>query len=431
MNTRGLRNYPLLLAGQFLGAFGDNAILAVILGQLTTLQRSGEISEEVLRGRGALYTSLLFVPYVLLAPLAGYLNDRFAKTTWLVGGNAIKVLGTAICGLSIWHGYAWQAPGYLVVGIGACFYGPAKYGILPEILPAERLVKANGTVELLTLLAIITGAIGGSVMIDRLSVPACYAVLMAVFGAGLLLNLGMQATPCTPSVRLGASVGEFLRHTMDLASHRRVGRVLLGTALFWVCGAAMKINFQAWGLGVLGLRNNTEVSLLGLWLSVGVMAGSILAGQWHRVGDLRRTRSYGVLLVATLVAVGLVEFVPTLRAGVAAAGITWFPWVIALLAGAGAAAGLFLIPLNAALQAETPPDRMGKTIAVQNLCDNVGMLLAGGLVGLCVHAGEWFSLPVSAGQFFFVLAGLVGLSLMALRIPARAGDDREPFQSRS
>ena len=77
MNIRGRRNYPLLLAGQFLGAFGDNAILAVILGQLTTLQRTGAITEEVLRGRGALYTSLLFVPYVLLAPMAGFLNDRF------------------------------------------------------------------------------------------------------------------------------------------------------------------------------------------------------------------------------------------------------------------------------------------------------------------------------------------------------------------
>ena len=88
-----------------------------------------------------------------LAPLAGYLNDRYAKTTWLVGGNAVKLLGTMVCGLSIWLGYEWQIPGYLIVGVGSCLYGPAKYGILPEILASDRLVKANGTVELLTLLA--------------------------------------------------------------------------------------------------------------------------------------------------------------------------------------------------------------------------------------------------------------------------------------
>ena len=80
---------------------------------------------------------------------------------------------------------------------------------------------------------------------------------------------------------------------------------------------------------------------------------------------------------------------------------------------------MFLIPLNAALQAETEPTRMGKTIAVQNLCDNVGMLLAGGLVAACVHAGDWFRTPVSAGGVFLVLAALVGLALIALRIPVQ------------
>lgn len=419
MSDQGRRNYPLLLAGQFLGAFGDNAILAVIVGQLTLLKNAGAITDEVLRGRGALYTSLLFVPYVLLAPLAGYLNDRFSKTTWLVGGNAIKVLGTAICGLSVWHGYGWQAPGYLVVGVGSCFYGPAKYGILPEILPAERLVKANGTVELLTLLAIITGAIGGSVMVDRLPVAACYGLLLAIFGGGWLLNLAMDRTPSGPGVRLGASVAEFGVHAGALLGDGRMARVLLGTALFWVCGAAMKINFQAWGLGVLGLRNNTQVSLLGLWLSVGVMVGSVLAGMWHRVGDLSRTRRYGALLVAALVAMGLVEFVGPLRASIWAHGVPWFPWVMVLLVGAGVAAGLFLIPLNAALQAETDPARLGKTIAVQNLCDNVGMLLAGGLVAVCVRSGDWLGMPVSAGQFFFVLAALVGLALAGLGLRGR------------
>ena len=157
------RNYPLLLAGQFLGAFGDNAILAVIVGQLVYLQKAGAITTAELRTSNTIYTSLLFVPYVLLAPLAGYLNDRYAKTAWLTGGNALKLLGTGLCALSVSHGAVWQGIGYLMVGVGACFYGPAKYGILPEILPRERLVKANGMVELLTLGAILGGAIGGSV----------------------------------------------------------------------------------------------------------------------------------------------------------------------------------------------------------------------------------------------------------------------------
>ncbi len=406
------RNYPLLLLSQFLSAFGDNAILAVIVGQLTVMKKQGLISEQLLRERSALYTLLLFIPYVLLAPLAGYLNDRYAKTTWLLGGNLIKLAGTVVCGLSIWQGYIWQAPGYIIVGIGSCFYGPAKYGILPEILPRERLVKANGTVELLTLLAIITGAVAGAFMADRLPLTACYAVLLGIFGASLALNAFMTRTAANPATNLKRSVGEFFGHTRDLLIAPRLGKVLIGTALFWVCGAAMKINFQAWGLGVLQLPNNLQVSLLGLWLSVGVMAGSMLAGQLHTVGDLRQTRKYGFALSGALLLLWSVEPLAFWRQWVVQAGeMRLLPAVIGLLIVTGFIAGLFLIPLNAALQAESDPAKLGKTIAVQNLCDNVGMLLAGGIVLGCTKTG------LSAGQVFAAIAFMVVGVVLWLRIP--------------
>lgn len=416
------RNYPLLLASQFLGALGDNAILAVIVGQLTLLQKAGQLGMDDLRTRSALYTSLLFIPYVLLAPLAGYLNDRYAKTSWLLGGNLLKLLGTAVCGLSVWYGYGWQALGYLIVGIGSTMYGPAKYGILPEILPRERLVKANGLVELLTLLAILLGAIAGSVIVDRLPVSACYGILLAIFGASMLLNLLMARTPSDPTTRLSHSITEFLAHFGSLLRAPRLGRILIGTALFWVCGAAMKINFQAWGLDVLHLPDNTQIALLGLWLSVGVMIGSVLAGMWYRVGDLRHTRFYGFCLAGLLGLIFLIgpldlvhlgrHVVETTGSnGVRSVALVVLPAVMAILVGAGMAAGLFLIPLNAALQSESDPQKLGKTIAVQNFCDNVGMILAGLIVLGCTQVG------LSASQVFIVLAVIVTVVVAWLRIP--------------
>jgi len=410
------RNYPLLLAGQFLGAFGDNAILAVIVGQLVYLQKSGAITTAELRTNNTIYTSLLFVPYVLLAPLAGYLNDRYAKTAWLTGGNALKLLGTGLCALSVSHGAAWQGIGYLVVGVGACFYGPAKYGILPEILPRERLVKANGLVELLTLVAILGGAIAGSVLADVFKdrVLVSYGVLGAIFGAALVCNLGMAPTPHKPDVRLGRSVGEFTGHLRDLLRDSRLGRVLIGTALFWVCGAAMKINFQPWGLEVLQLPDNTQIALLGLWLSVGVMGGSILAGQLHAVGDLRRTRAYGFALAGMLALLFTVQAFGFWRTPVVQLGpLLLVVPVVLLLVAAGVAAGLFLIPLNAALQAESDPARLGKTIAVQNLGDNLGMLLAGVYVFAGVQGG------ISSSGIFLGLAAGVSVVVAWMRFTPR------------
>jgi LPLT family lysophospholipid transporter-like MFS transporter len=401
------RNYPLLLAGQFLGAFGDNAILAVIVGQLVYLQKAGAITTAELRTSNTIYTSLLFVPYVLLAPLAGYLNDRYAKTAWLTGGNALKLLGTGLCALSVSHGDMWQGIGYLMVGVGACFYGPAKYGILPEILPRERLVKANGLVELLTLVAILGGAIVGSVLADVFKdrVLVSYGVLGGIFAAALVCNLCMTPTPHKPDVRLGRSVGEFTGHLRDLLRDARLGRVLIGTALFWVCGAAMKINFQPWGLEVLNLPDNTQIALLGLWLSVGVMGGSILAGQLHAIGDLRRTRVYGFALAGTLALLFTVQAFGFWRTPVVQLGpLLLVVPVVLLLVAAGVAAGLFLIPLNAALQAESDPARLGKTIAVQNLGDNLGMLLAGAYVFAGVQGGI-----SSSGIFLGLAVGVIAV----------------------
>jgi LPLT family lysophospholipid transporter-like MFS transporter len=415
------RNYPLLLSGQFLGAFGDNAILAVIVGQLTYLQKAGAITAAELRTNNTLYTSLLFLPYVLLAPLAGYLNDRYAKTTWLTGGNALKLAGTGLCALSVWFGPAWQGLGYLLVGVGACFYGPAKYGILPEILPRERLVKANGMVELLTLVAILGGAIAGSVLADVFKdrVLVSYGVLALIFGAALLCNSLMTPTPANPTVQLGRSVSEFGGHLRDLFRSPRLGRVLIGTALFWVCGAAMKINFQPWGLEVLNLPDNTQIALLGLWLSVGVMAGSLLAGQLHRVGDLRGTQRYGFALAGLLALLWSVESFGFWRSPVVALGpLHLVVPVVVLLVVAGLAAGLFLIPLNAALQAESHPDKLGKTIAVQNLFDNLGMLFAGVFVFASVKAG------LSASGVFLGLAVITAALVGWLRLPARPAPDR-------
>ncbi len=402
------RNYPLLLAGQFLGAFGDNAILAVIVGQLTYLAKAGAITEAQLRTSNTLYTSLLFVPYVLLAPLAGWLNDRYAKTTWLTGGNALKVLGTALCALSVWFGPTWQGLGYFVVGIGACVYGPAKYGILPEILPRERLVKANGTVELLTLVAILGGAIAGSVLADVFKdrVLISFSVVGGIFLAALLFNAFMTPTAGKPHVRLASSVGEFTHHLRDLMHSPRLSRVLIGTALFWVCGAAMKINFQPWGLEVLHLPDNTQIALLGLWLSIGVMGGSLLAGQLHQVGDLRRTKAYGLALAGMLALLWTVESLGFWRSPVVHLGpLHLVVPVVALLVAAGVTAGLFLIPLNASLQAESDPDKLGKTIAVQNLFDNLGMLLAGAYVFVGVHAGL-----SSSGVFLGLALGVAAVA---------------------
>jgi LPLT family lysophospholipid transporter-like MFS transporter len=405
------RNFPLLLAGQFLSAFADNFILMLILGPLLAQLKNGKITDMQQSVANIFYTSLLLAPYVLLAPLAGYLNDRFSKNRWLLGGNLIKLLGSAAAAMSIVSGHGWLAAGYFIVGIGACVYSPAKYGILPEILPKERLVKANGLMEMLTLVAILTGIIGGSSAFDNLPLRVCYLITIAIYGLSFGLNLLMSRTPSYREVKFKGSVGAFFRNLAALFSQRRLARVLVGTALFWVCAVVLKENFQPWGQQVLKLKSMTQISLLNLWLALGVMTGSVLAGQFYPVGDLRASRRYGWLLAAGIAVLGGIGWL-------LGAGLNYpMTLTISVLTLTGLMAGLFLIPLNAALQAESHKETLGKTIATQNGFENLAMLSGSLIAYMNVKNG------FNPSELLLVLAAFVAIVVIWLKIPRKNSDE--------
>lgn len=366
------RNYPLLLVGQFLGAFGDNFLLAAILGPLTYALKAGHVTESLINGENALYGIVFGIPSIVLAPLAGYLNDRMPKTRWLAGGNIVKLLGAGLglIGVQFFSGdsaHRIQLLAYGVVGMGACFYAPAKYGILPEIVATDRLVKANGTVEMLTLVAIVTGLMGGVLLYDAtLSVPECYVACAALYLVAALCNLGMTKTPHNPRASLLHSVGQFASSFLSIVRVPRLGRILLGSALFWFAGSALRSALQGWGLRVFaeaGISNVTNVKLVALkvGLVAGIVAGAVLAGRLHKTGDLSWARRYGFLLAAGLAVLGLLG------------GTFGLSIVILVLIVTGAAAGLLVVPFNAALQSETDPARLGKTVAIQSCTDYIGI----------------------------------------------------------
>ena len=408
------RNYYLLLAGQFLGAFGDNFLLKALLGPLTYQLLSHEITEQQVSSLNSRFSAVFFIPFILLAPLAGWLNDRMPKTSWLFGGNLIKIIGAAIGLFGVWHHGAdfhasltWQTVGYAIVGIGACVYSPAKYGILPEIVEADRLVKANGTVEMLTLVAIVGGIGGGAALYDHVrSLPLVYLVSLGLYVAALILNGLMTRTPCNPAASLGHSLSEFGGSLLGLLRHPRLGRVLLGCGLFWFAGALLRSNMQGWGLEIFqaaGLAaasiSNLRLNLLLLALTFGIVTGSMLAGQLHRVGDLSWARRYGFLVATGIGLLGLLG------------GRFGLTPPVAALVFTGLFSGLLLVPLNAALQHESDQTKLGKTIAIQNFTDYFSMLGGAGFLYVMTR----FNLAPT--QVFVALAVTLGVIAVALRTP--------------
>jgi LPLT family lysophospholipid transporter-like MFS transporter len=268
---------------------------------------------------------------------------------------------------------------------------------------------------MLTIIAILGGNMAGGYAFDRLPLRHCYLITVIVYGFSTALNLLMTRTPFYRDVQWQDSAGAFFRNLGDILSQKRLARVLLGTVLFWVCGVMLRENFQPWGQQVLKLKGMLQVSLLNLWLALGVMVGAMTAGQLYKVGDLHATRRYGWLLATGVGILGSLGWF--LDAGLD------YPKTLAIgvLTVTGLMAGLFLIPLNAALQAESHKDSLGKTIAAQNWFENFAML--GGSVIAYINVRRGFN----PSQLFLVLAAFVAVVNYWLKIPAKRANGNEPI----
>jgi hypothetical protein len=163
-----------------------------------------------------------------------------------------------------------------------------------------------------------------------------------------------------------------------LVTNARLGKILLGSALFWFAGSALKSALQGWGLAVFaaaGVQHitNLKLVLLKVGMVVGIVLGAFLAGQLHKTGDLSWARRYAFLLAAGLAGLGLLG------------GRFGLPAVILVLIVTGAAAGLLVVPFNAALQSETDQTKLGKTVSVQNCTDYIGIAAGAAYLGYLTH----------------------------------------------
>ena len=149
--TKGF--YSIMLA-QFLSSLADNALLIAAIALLTTLNEPAWMTP--------LLKLFFVVSYVIFAAWVGIFADSMPKGRVMFITNAVKTVG---CIIMLFGTHPLLA--YAIVGLGAAAYSPAKYGILTELLPPEKLVKANGWIEGLTVASIILGTGLGGLLISR------------------------------------------------------------------------------------------------------------------------------------------------------------------------------------------------------------------------------------------------------------------------
>ena len=405
------RGFYTIMAAQFFSSLADNALLIVAISILVSLQSPDWMTPML---------KLFFVlSYVALAPFVGAFADAYPKGRVMFITNLVKITGCLMMFFSVHPLLA-----YAVVGFGAAAYSPAKYGILTELLPAEKLVMANGWIEGLTVLSIILGTVLGGALVSAhfaaaiaemlpvnslrlsMSLEVALGVVMLAYVAAAVFNLRIPQTNAHyPRQEHGPwrLVLDFSHCFMTLWRDR-LGQISLAvTSLFWGAGATLQFIVLKWAAAALGMPLAQAAVLQGV-VAFGVAFGAMAAAR-----RVPLKKSLGVMPMGF--AMGVIVCVMALVKSV--------PVAYPLLVLIGALSGYFVVPMNALLQHRGHVlMSAGHSIAVQNFSENLSILLMLALYALLVK----FDVSVNV---VIVLFGLFVAAIMWLVMRRHAANQRE------
>jgi len=361
---------------QFLGAFNDNLYKELVL--LLCVDQAGPGGDD---SSQAVAGAIFAVAFILFSGLAGLLADRNSKRTVIVLCKLVEILvmlaGMLAFGLN-------NIPGLMVVlflmGTHSAFFGPPKYGILPELFRAEDLPRANGVILMTTFLAIIFGfaAAGWAKEFFGEHVWMACGVCVAIAALGTLTSLMIRPTPIAePNLKFTPDALIIPRQTFRmLFADRKLFGVLLASSAFWLVGGVVyppAIN----AMGKLQMQlSDTMTGVLAATTGAGIATGCVLAGILCR----QRVKGWLVSLGATGMFVSLILLsLPGPRLGGTLLGLEGSA---AVLIAVGLFAGLFTVPLQVYLQSQAPAEQKGRIIAAMNLLNWIGICLAAGIYGI-------------------------------------------------
>ena len=397
------RSFYIILAAQFFSSLGDNALLFAAIALLKDLN-APSWQTPVLQ-------QFFVFAFIVLAPFVGAFSDALPKGRVMFISNTIKIIG---CLAMLFGMHPLIAYGF--VGIGAAMYSPAKYGILTECLPTDRLIWANGWMEGLTVGAIILGAIVGGFLIGhRVELQVVQQLGTLNFNGGIdtapefaifiilglyliaaLLNCFIPKLPIEHSLSKRTPwflLVDFGKSFLSLWKDPLGQLSLSVTSLFWGAGTSLRFIILAWSAVALkfDLEQATQLTAM---VAVGLALGSVIAAKAVPLGHAVKVLPLGIIM-------GLVVLSMVI--------VTDWRVSIFMLILVGILAGSFLIPMNALLQYRGHQLMgSGHSIAVQNFNENISILFMLGVYALMIQAGFSINtIVVVFGLFISVTMGLL------------------------
>jgi len=384
----GERRYAPFFVTQFSGALNDNLLknALVILATYQAAEFTRMDPNVLTQLAGGLY----IVPFLLFSATAGQLADKYdkARIMRLVKLAEVGIMLLAGIGFAL-HSLTLLLLSLFGMGLHSTFFGPAKYGYLPQTLAERELVGGNALLESGTFLAILLGTLVAGVLAARAPESVTIAALLLVAGGGVLASRFIP-TVSAPDPSLDVRWNPFAA-TWDILKETRKNRTvflsLLGISWFWALGAVLLGALPGMSRFVVGGDESVVTALLAIF-SIGVALGSLACEKLSR-------RSVEIGLVP-FGAIGLsIALWYLYRCAPAVPAVHMDGWVflrddwsMALaLALVGLFGGLFIVPLYALVQARSDKRHVSRVQAANNALNALAMVLAAVASGIVLGAG--------------------------------------------
>ncbi len=351
-----------LNVSQFLGVINDN-LFKFVMAFLLIDALGKDQANRILSATGAIYV----IPFLLFSSSAGILADRFSKQKLLVVMKMAEI-GVMILAIfafsikSVWGCYSLL----FLLSTHSAMFGPSKYGIIPELVPPEKVSRANGLITSFTYLAIIIGTFLAAFLTEftdrHFTWIAVFCLLLAVIG--FLSSISIKRTDAQGSKK---RINPFFVREIyqTLKTSRKTPHLLAaicGSSYFLFIGAFTQLNIIPFALQSLGL-SEVAGGYLFLVTALGIALGSFIGGKASRKRvelGLSVFAGFGLALFFLL----LYPFAHNLIL------------VIIDLIFLGILGGIFVVPFDTFIQVYSDHEKRGQTIAAANFLSFTGVLIA-------------------------------------------------------
>jgi acyl-[acyl-carrier-protein]-phospholipid O-acyltransferase / long-chain-fatty-acid--[acyl-carrier-protein] ligase len=387
------RGFWNLMFTQFQGAFSDNALRWLVIFPVL----ASVVLSDAEKDGFASHASLLFaVPFLLFSTIGGWMADRFSKRSVMIGVKLGEIAIMIFATFALYYeSQSLQLAAICLMGVHSTAFAPAKYGIMPEVLPTSRLSAGNGVLELLTFIGIILGTFAGGWLAEGLAHREEWSgILLAGLAAvGLLTSIGIAKVPAAdPTKRFNWNVvGEIWSNLRVMKQDRDLWRANWGNTSFFFVATLVQINLALYAQKIFHLKP-TEQAGLQAATSLGIGIGSMMAGRLSK-GRIE----YGLIPIgAGLMAIaGLWLGWPGIGSWTFAAGL--------FLLGLGG--GLFIVPIVSVLQHRPSPQTKGAVQGAASWLSWIGIAAAAMTQTLLSGTAQ-----LSYGQIFWVCGGVAALA---------------------